>query len=216
MTYQPPQPPYADQPASGQPFTAPPPQYGYPPVQAPKKRRKWPWIVGGLVLAIIVGCVGLSLAGVFGAAKAVNNLDDNQKGKNAAAGVMNTAARDGKFEFTVTGMKCGVPSVGDDVLGQKAQGQFCLVAVDVKNAGGSAEIFDDSSQKGYDAAGAEYSVDSGAGVYANKDYSTFLEQINPGNVVKGQLVFDIPKGAKLASVVLHESTFTAGVKVSLQ
>jgi hypothetical protein len=39
---------------------------------------------------------------------------------------------------------------------------------------------------------------------------------NPGNTVRGKLVFDVPDGAKLTSVVLHESMFTAGVRVPLK
>lgn len=33
-------------------------------------------------------------------------------------------AKDGKFEFTVTDMRCGVKQVGDNVLGAKAQGDL--------------------------------------------------------------------------------------------
>lgn len=231
MSYQPPQypnqpasgQPYGQQPsmmpgspATGQPYGAPPPGYGYQPVQEPKKRKKWPWIVGGIVLAVILGCGALSLAGVFAVGKAASDASNNQKGNNAAAGQMNKSSVDGKFQFTVTGMQCGVDSVGPDGFGQKAQGEFCLVSVQVKNVGKSAEVFNDFSQRAYDAKGTEFSPDSGAGIYVNKDSSTFLESINPGNTVKGKLVFDVPKGAKLASVVLHESEFTAGVKVPLK
>jgi hypothetical protein len=211
MAY-PPQPPvYGQQP----PVSGPPGQpYGYVPQQPPRKRKKWPWIVGGIVLAMILGCVGLFTLVLGGTKAAVDSLDDNQKGKNAAAGQMGQPSTDGKFQFTVTAMKCGVATVGGE-FGQKAQGQFCLIDTQIKNVGTTAEIFNDSSQKAYDAAGIEYSVDSGAAIFANKDYSTFLEQINPGNSVKGKLVFDVPKGTKLASVVLHESLFTEGVKVPL-
>lgn len=79
-----------------------------------------------------------------------------------------------------------------------------------------ADSSNNSSQQATDAGGAVYSVDSGAAIYANDDSSTFLEQINPGNSVKGALVFDVPKGTKLTSVVLHESLFTAGVKIPLK
>jgi len=129
---------------------------------------------------------------------------------------MNKAAVDGKFQFTVTGMQCGVRSVGPSDFGQKAQGQFCLVSVTIKNVGKSAEVFNDFTQKAYAADGTEFSPDSGAGTWVNKDTSTFLESINPGNTVKGKLVFDVPEGAKLSSLVLHESEFTAGVKVPLR
>lgn len=208
--------PQYGQPYGQQPYGTPPPGY---PMQTPpppvKKRRRWPWIVGGIVLVGILGCAGVFAFVLHGTGKALNELDDNSKGKNAAAGQMNQPAKDGKFEFTVSSMKCGVPSVGPAEYGQKAQGEFCLVSISVKNVGNTAEVFLDVTQKAYDAKGVEYSVDSGAGVYANEDSSTFLQQLNPGNTVKGKLVFDVPKGTKLASVVLHDSLFSAGVKVPL-
>jgi hypothetical protein len=169
------------------------------------------------VVALIL-CVG-GFALLAGGAKVVSDaageMDQNQKGKNAVTGKMNEPAVDGKFQFTVTGMKCGVPSVGPEGAGQKAQGEFCLIDVSIKNVANTAEIFNDSSQQATDAKGAVYSVDSGAAVYANGDASTFLEQINPGNTVKGKLVFDVPKGTKLTSVILHESMYTPGIKVPL-
>ncbi|GGK79913.1 DUF4352 domain-containing protein [Mangrovihabitans endophyticus] len=148
------------------------------------------------------------------AVDAIDEADANNSGKNAVAGKLNIPATDGKFQFTVTGMECGQKQVGGE-FGQKAQGEFCMVHVQVKNVGKSAELFNDSSQKAYDADGTEFSVDSGAAIYANGDSSTFLEDINPGNTVKGELVFDVPAGTELVSVVLHESMFTAGVKVPL-
>lgn len=202
-------------PVPGPPYGPPPAGYGYPPPAPPAKKRRWPWVVGGIVVVGVLGCVGVFAFVISGTTAAVKGIDDNQKGRNAAVGAMGKPAKDGKFEFTVTGMECGVDRVGSSPVGEKAQGQFCLVDVKVKNIAKSADTFADSSQKGYDASGTEYSVDTGAGIYANQDYSTFLEQINPGNTVRGKLVFDIPVHAKLGSVVLHESMFTAGVKVSV-
>ncbi len=211
-----PQPPY------GQPYpqqASPAPQPGpagfYPPPQAPK-RKKWPWILAAVLGVMLIGCIGVAALLFKGGEAAVKELDGNSSGKNAAAGQMGKPAVDGKFQFTVTGMKCGVPSVGPAEFGEKAQGQFCLVDVTVKNVGSTAEVFSDMSQKAYDAKGTEFTSDSGAATWANKDHSTFLESINPGNAVDGKLVFDVPKGTKLASIVLHESTFTAGIKVPLK
>lgn len=222
MAYQPPQPPYGQDAQYGQqpPVSGPPGQpYGYAPQQSPKKRKKWPWILGGLAVLMIAGCVGMFALFAGGAkvvSAAANEMDKNQQGRNAIAGTMNEPAKDGKFQFTVTGMKCGMPSVGPEDFGQQAQGEFCLIDVEIKNIAGTAEVFNDSSQQATDADGAVYSVDSGAAIYANGDASTFLEEINPGNTVKGKLVFDVPKGTKLTSVVLHESMYTAGVKVPLK
>ncbi|MFJ2085616.1 DUF4352 domain-containing protein [Micromonospora chokoriensis] len=124
-------------------------------------------------------------------------------------------ARDGKFEFTVKSSKCGVAKVGSAPLEQKAQGQFCLVTVNVKNIGKEAQMFDGSSQKAYAADGTEYSADSGAAIYANKNAETFLNDINPGNQVTGVVVFDIPKNVKLTKLELHDSPFSGGVDVTL-
>jgi hypothetical protein len=38
------------------------------------------------------------------------------------------------YQFTVTKVTCGVKRVGDSYLGEKAQGQFCLVKMRVKAA----------------------------------------------------------------------------------
>jgi Domain of unknown function (DUF4352) len=179
----------------------------------PVKRKKWPWIVGAVVVVLALGSLG-SFVLVGAEAKPIAETPAVIQ-KSADARGLGKTTTDGKFQFTVTGMQCGFPSVGPDGFGQKAQGQFCLIDTQIKNIGRTAEIFNDTSQKAYDAAGVEYSVDSGAAFFANQDYSTFLEQINPGNTVHGKLVFDVPPGTKLESVVLHESLFTAGVKVPL-
>ncbi|MGC4805060.1 DUF4352 domain-containing protein [Micromonospora sp. DT233] len=124
-------------------------------------------------------------------------------------------ARDGKFEFTVKSSKCGVAKVGTSMLGDKAQGQFCLITINVKNIGKEPQTLDGSSQKAFTADGTEYSSDSEAGLYANDDQSTFFEEINPGNQVTGVFVFDIPKKVKLTKLELHDSMFSGGVTVSL-
>ncbi|MFI7080627.1 DUF4352 domain-containing protein [Micromonospora sp. NPDC049903] len=125
------------------------------------------------------------------------------------------AARDGKFEFTVESNKCGVKKVGSDLLGAKAQGQFCLVTVNVKNIGKESQMFDGSSQKAYAADGTEYSADGSAALYANKNAETFLNDINPGNQVTGVIVFDVPKDVELTKLSLHDSMFSGGVVVAL-
>ncbi|WP_406103709.1 DUF4352 domain-containing protein [Micromonospora globbae] len=143
--------------------------------------------------------------------------DEGGKGEEKAAKTakIGQPARDGKFEFTVKSSKCGVAKVGSDLLGDKAQGQFCLITVNVKNIGKEPQTLIDSSQKAYAADGTEYSTDSEAAIYANKDQQTLFNEINPGNQVTGVLVFDIPKKAKLAKLELHDSLFSGGVTVAL-
>ena len=135
--------------------------------------------------------------------------------KPAKTAKLGQPARDGKFEFTVKSAKCGVAKVGSSTLGEKAQGQFCLITVNVKNIGKEPQTLSDSEQKAYTANGTEYSTDSGAGLYANQEQNTLFNEINPGNQVTGVLVFDIPKNVKLTKLELHDSIFSGGVEVAL-
>jgi hypothetical protein len=196
---------YPEQPAAY--LQAPPP---------PKRKKKWPWIVGGILLVMILGCIGISTA-IFGAGAAVvSTLDDNANGKNAVAGEMNKAIADESLEFTVTKLDCGKASVGKSVLAVQAQGEFCVVSVTVKNVGTEAAFFDGSSQKAYDAKGTQFSNDVTAEASIDGGAGTFLEQINPGNKVNGQLVYDVPKGTELTEIELHGGLLSAGVKIPLK
>lgn len=191
----------------------------------PLSSRKWPWTLGVVALVVMLGCSGVDASDATEPAdgettaaepaKQATTKPPTSKQEKKTPG-LNEPAKDGDFQFTVTGVKCGVAKVGNQYLNEKAQGQFCLVSVQVKNIGKEAQTMVDSVQKAYDAKGTEFSVDSGAALYANEDQQVFFEEINPGNTVKGKLVFDIPKDTKLTSLELHDSLFSGGVKVALK
>ncbi|MEV4759882.1 DUF4352 domain-containing protein [Micromonospora sp. NPDC049559] len=181
--------------------------------------------IPALILAatVVLGC-GAGTTGTSGSddtTKGQSQGQDDKVGKNddkqkpAETAKVGDKARDGKFEFVVRSSKCGVAKLGTDLLGERAQGQFCLVTVTVKNIGKESQLFSDSSQKAYDAKGTEFSTDTAAAIYANKNADTFLNDINPGNQVTGVLVFDIPKDVKLSKLELHDSPFSGGVTVTL-
>jgi Domain of unknown function (DUF4352) len=114
----------------------------------------------------------------------------------------------------VTKVEHGKTEVGDEFLNKKAQGQFVMVSVTVKNVGTEAKTFDGSSQAAF-GDGVKYAHDGTAEIYANKDAATFLNQINPGNQASGTLVFDIPADKKITQVELHDSPFSGGVTVDV-
>jgi hypothetical protein len=125
------------------------------------------------------------------------------------------AARDGKFEFRVTALECGKTRIGDAYLNAKAQGQFCLLRLRVENIGDEARTFDGSNQYLFDAGDRKYEADTEAGIYLD-DSQSFLEEINPGNTVKGVVIFDVPKKFKATKAELHDSMFSGGVEVALR
>jgi hypothetical protein len=125
-------------------------------------------------------------------------------------------AQDGKFEFIVKSLQCGVESVGDNpYLTKKAQGQYCLLDLTVKNIGNEKQSLFSSNQKLLNGD-VEYSADDTATLYASPDSSSWYNDINPGNSVEGKIVFDVPKEVTPTVAELHDSAFSNGVKVSLQ
>jgi hypothetical protein len=234
----PPQPPVNPAPQQWQqPY---PPQQsapGWPPPQppAPKKRGPLPWILG-----IVGGVVGLCV--IVGVISAVNGGPDSGStpqavdvpGQDAVTGApaekapagkakttpakksagVGSKVRDGKFEFVVTGMDCSKSKVGNEYLNTTAQGKFCVISVTVKNIGDEPRTFTGANQKAY-AGKTEFTNDSEAEIYVNSDAQTFLEDVNPGNSVKGKLVFDVPKSTKLTEIELHDGFLSGGARVSL-
>jgi hypothetical protein len=142
--------------------------------------------------------LGVFVAAVIAAGCGVAGDESGQPPADLVGGQVQAApktlapVRDGKFEFTVQDVKCGVAEVGEDFMAEQAQGQFCLVTVQVKNIGDQPQTFSDMEQKGFDAGGKEYGTDSMAGIAANENNELFLDGINPGNEVEVVLVFDIP------------------------
>lgn len=123
-------------------------------------------------------------------------------------------ARDGKFEFTILGLDCGKKQIGSQYLNQKAQGQFCLLSLKVRNIGDESRTFDGSNQVLYDIKDRKFEADTEAGIYLD-DSKSFLEEINPGNVVRGVVVFDVPKNFTAMKAELHDSLWSGGVEISL-
>ena len=123
--------------------------------------------------------------------------------------------RDDSYQFTVTKIRCGVSRVGSAYLNEKAQGQFCLVSLRVKNVGKDPITFSDENQALIDTKGREYSADDEAWVYV--DDSDVWGEINPGNTLKTTVPFDVPKRAKPDYMLLKAGVwgFSEGVKVKL-
>lgn len=123
--------------------------------------------------------------------------------------------RDDAYQFTVTGVTCGVKRVGSSYLGEKAQGQFCLVKMRVKNVGKEPINFSEENQALVDTKGREYSPDDEAWIYM--DDSDPYAEINPGNTLKTTVPFDISKRTKPDYLLLKAGFwgFSEGVRVKL-
>ncbi|MGI5163403.1 DUF4352 domain-containing protein [Spirillospora sp. CA-253888] len=221
-----------------QPYASPvPPQPGYP---MPPARKKGGAAKGCLiafaVLATLFVMMGACAAIVGGGAGKTTGTPSSGASAKAAEGGAKAAPgekpaakkappkvtngvgreyRDGKFAFTVTKVKKGVRRVGNEYIGQDAQGQFVLVHVKVANIGGSARTFASANQTLFDTQGRKFEADAGAALMMNDNARSLFENINPGNAVNGVLVFDVPRGVKLKAIELHDSLFSGGVTIPL-
>jgi hypothetical protein len=139
---------------------------------------------------------------------------ENQPAEPAKAGI-GDKVRDGKFEFVVTKVQSGMKVIGrEPILQEKPQGQFVLVHVNVSNIGDAAQYLSASDQYLFDGQDKRYSADDTA--WSALENNPLLEQVNPGNSVKGIIVFDVPKTVKPTKIELHDSAFSGGVTVELK
>lgn len=196
---------------------APQPGQPYPgmqpaPAAPPKRKRKWPWIL----LAVVGVLVVISVASGGGDTKdAGPNGATSGAGSTAAAG-LNTPVRDGKFEFTVTGVEPGLATIGDNpYLQRKAQGQFVIVSMTVQNTGDKPQAFTPSAQKLKDSQGRTFESDTNAQIALGDSDIPLYDSINPGNTVSVKVVYDMPVDAVPSSIELHDSMFSGGATVNL-
>jgi septal ring-binding cell division protein DamX len=187
--------------------------------------KKKSWFARHKILTVILAFVAIGvIASAAGGGSESNNSSSSDgsgvtktEDKKATTAKLNEAARDGKFEFVVKKVECGTTTIGtNEYLKKNAQGQFCLMTVNVKNIGNEAQGFFGSNQKLLNAQNQQYAADDAAGVYVDQNYSTLFSNINPGNSVEGVIVFDIPKDQTPVTAQLHDSAFSDGVKVNLQ
>ncbi|WP_043675585.1 DUF4352 domain-containing protein [Nocardia vulneris] len=187
-----------------------------------------------IVVAVIVGLCGFGA--VIGALTGGNDNKDEAAPSSAAAVPagsapaaapepskpsaalpgLNTPVRDGKFEFVVTSVQSGLAVVGDNpYLQRKAQGAYTIVSMTVKNTSNKPQGFSPSAQYLFDAQNRKFENDAAAAINLQPDTSLYAG-VNPGNTVTAQVVFDLPPDAVPNHIVLHDSMFSGGTKVTLQ
>ncbi|WP_169945285.1 DUF4352 domain-containing protein [Microbispora sp. H11081] len=202
------------------------PPHGYPPPypQTVVVQKKG----GGCLKALLVGAavlMGLIILGTVlkgggqdtrvSLTEKPEHTTQTAKPRKPQAPGLGDVVKDGKFAFKVTKIEKGLSQVGEGFTVSKAQGQYVLIHLTVKNIGDEAQMFSDSAQKLIDARDRTFDADSGAAALGLKNSNAFLNTINPGNAVNGILLFDVPEDVKLKAVELHDSIFSDGVAVSL-
>jgi eukaryotic-like serine/threonine-protein kinase len=200
--------------------------WGRPPPLQPARgqRPRRPWYRRKRFLLPLVACVLLLLGALAdGAGRdhgppartagGSGGASSSGSGGAAAAG-LGRPVRDGKLELVVGRFSCGHATVGREIPRRTAHGQFCLAALRVRNIGRQPWRLPMGSQFLYDRAGRQYRADQQAWIALGRQ--SLWEEINPGLVVSGTLVFDLPRDVRPARLVLHDSAFSRGATVTLR
>jgi len=124
------------------------------------------------------------------------------------------AVRDGMFEFQVQ------KAMKDETLGDPrnpymtatAQGLFVIFRLTVRNTGNEPRSYFGQNQKLIDRDGREYEASTMAELYINTDVQS--NGINPGNAITVDMPFDVPPDMVMSVLELHDSAFSAGVRVA--
>ena len=172
------------------------------------KKKRFIIPVGFLVLIVISSIAGGGNSDDKASIKGTNSSSS----KNLGIG---TEARDGKFAFTVNSIKCGVKQVGSYYLTSKPQGRFCVLDILIKNIGQEAQSVNSDNMYLYDNDDRKFSTSNEA-MLSLPNSDLWYKDINPGNFVNGQLVFDLPAGVIPTKAELHDSAFSDGVLITLK
>jgi hypothetical protein len=177
-----------------------------PQESAPNKKRTGTWLVLVVVAVVLIVVIVQAVRGGNSSSAASTSGDD--AGSSTEPAGLNEPVRDGRFEFTVTGVDCSRTTLGT----VRAEGVFCLVSVRVQNISDQPQTLDATSQRAYDAQQNEYTAHPQATL---AESPALFAQLDTGAEVDGRLVFDVPAGTRLTQIELHDSAFSGGATVGL-
>jgi serine/threonine protein kinase len=232
--YQPPPPPTPRRPAGPQgtrpltrPMGAPPPG---PPSQTtrydriaaryatparPWYLRGWVWVLIAVVIAVLLGLIaGLAQRAEHRAQQGGSPPSTPSAAAHRSAAPAIRDAKDGVLDFQVTRVRCGGKVIGHGAVSKHASGQYCLVDLTVHNIGNHAAGVRPEAQKATDTAGDQHRADATAPLFLTSAEAV-TKVLNPGQRTAGVLVFDVPAGATLTRLDVHDSWFSGGARLSL-
>jgi hypothetical protein len=170
--------------------------------ERPRKRRRW-WRRKRLLIPFGLLAVVVLLA---------NRGDSTPPW--ASGSQLGTPVRDGNVEFVVSSVRCGVPEVGSGLVRRTAGGQYCLADVRATNVKDDARTLYEPFQKLLDSAGHKHSADVTMRVVFRDQ--TIWDKIQPGQQVRGTMVFDIPRNVSATALELHDGIASGGVTVRIR
>lgn len=173
--------------------------------------------IGILVLIVL----GIFASGDEGPTPATNSDSNQATGTSKKEDIvyeLNQEAQDKDLKFTVLDVTTS-STIGNSYFAEDAQGMFHVVQVKIENTGKETVSFDSSMAQVVDDQGRTFdrSIDGQTAMITSNDgVDLFLQQIQPGLSVTGNLVFDLPESIESAYINLKGGFFSEGVKVRIK
>ncbi|WP_319453674.1 MULTISPECIES: DUF4352 domain-containing protein [unclassified Mycobacterium] len=168
-------------------------------VATARSRYRGGLIAGALVLMAAVAAVTVALIGV---AEREDGLGAAHLGE----------VRSGNFAYVVHRVEV-TDVLADPEFPERnvtAEGRFVVVKMKVTNVTGARQTFHSSFNTVSDGS-TEYRVDEATWPYVGEA----AKDVDPGSSTDVAIVFDVPKGADLQSLVLRDGPQSEGVSVPL-
>ncbi len=179
-----------------------------------KKLLKWGGII--LVVIIIIGAVNGGKSGSNTTGTTQTSTGSKTEEAKAIAKVGETV-QDGDIAFTATDVTAAT-TLGSQYTKKTAQGMFYVVSLKIENKGKETKTIDSSMITLTDSQGRTFdrSIDGQtAKGMARGKVDLFLQQVQPGLSVNGDIVFDIPKDAAGLKLLVKGGYFGKGQAIDL-
>ena len=184
-----------------------------------KKILKWGGI--GLVVLIVIAVIaGSGKSGnnsTSNTDSSTNTGSNNQQAETKTVAKLNEPVTDSDLVFTATGVETAT-TLGSQYTKKDAQGMFQIITLKIENKGKETKTVDSSMISLTDSQGRKFdrSIEGQtAKGFSQGKVDLFLQQVQPGLNVTGDIVFDVPKDATGLKLLVKGSYFGEGQEIDL-
>lgn len=183
-----------------------------------KKLLKWGGI--GLIILIVIAVIagsGKSDNPSSNTNNPASTASDNKQAETKTVAKLNEPVTDSDLVFTATAVETAT-TLGNQYTKKDAQGTFQIITLKIENKGKETKTVDSSMITLTDSQGRKFdrSIEgqTAKGLSQGK-VDLFLQQVQPGLNVTGDIVFDVPDDATGLKLLVKGSYFGKGQEIDL-
>lgn len=175
-------------------------------------------ILTGVLVIILIAIISSSSGNKNKGTNTTTTQGSNNKTtQTESIGKIGEAVTANDLSFTATDIS-KAKSLGNSYSKKEAQGTFNIITLTIKNTGKETVTIDSSMLKVTDSQGRkfDYSIEGQtAKGLAQGKVDLFLQQVQPGLSVTGDIVFDLPDDATDLKLLVKGSMFGTEKQISL-